>query len=341
MALNLSPHYEEQLLQFKNNTLERLIRQDLGSAGFVSIKEKLQIMVSMLNELLLILTNNADIPDLYWDSLFYYIQEFNGHANNLNIFSTEDVNNSIIKRNYIGEVEELYNYMLTGMPNSKSYTSMPFITLYTVLKQLHYDKAASQILNVQNDRDEFLRIKSETQALLISLQEKAKEVSLHDYAEVFSKQAKLHSNWGWNLGAGQTWLFVTMFFIGLFCYFVYNIDSLFPIEIEKVNATVITIEYITRVLIVSFQIYIITFCAKQFNIQQHLATVNKHRENTLNSYKLFIDSLGDTDSEIKPALMMEVAKAIYDSGQTGYLGSNDKSEGSPSLIEMTKYVSSK
>jgi hypothetical protein len=36
--------------------------------------------------------------------------------------------------------------------------------------------------------------------------------------------------------------------------------------------------------------------------------------------------------------MMEVAKAIYEAGHSGYISTKDGSDSAPSIIEMTRFV---
>jgi hypothetical protein len=329
----------QQLTKFRSRPVEKLIREDLGTAGFATIEDDLEVIFSKFNELITIYETYDKLPPIYAEGLFYYLEEFNEIAFKLINYNVEE-HRGEQKQRIISEIKKFRKYLEIGIPDGASHNHMPFITLSLVMQQFKFIGFTGQIDELTKAKKNYKSLEESSAALLSSLQEKAKAISLHDYATVFSKQSKMHSNWGWKPGASQAWLFVTLGFIGLFVLFIYKVDTFYPIKVNGVSATVITIQYITRALIISFQIYIISFCAKQFNIQQHLATVNKHRENTLNSYKLFIDSLGDTDTAIKPALMMEVAKAIYDSGQTGYLGSNDKSDNSTSMIEMTKYISS-
>lgn len=333
MALRLSDDNKQQLEFFSNRPVEKLVRKDLGIAGFETIQLALTRIVTEFRELLSIAETYDDVPIQMEDALLYYIGEFNQLSSRIINFSVDDQGSVGEKQRIISDIKAFYDYLLTGMSRGVNYAKMPYSTLYLRLKQHSLREFKSQISQINEERTQLEGLRHQTNTLLKSLQDKAKEVSLHDYAQVFSRQARIHSS------RGQKWLITSIIFALIFIGFICFIDRLFPIKTDGVNATVITIEYITRVLIVSFQIYVITFCAKQFNIQQHLATVNKHRENTLNSYKLFIDSLGDADTAIKPALMMEVAKAIYESGQTGYLGANDKSDSSPSMIELTKYIS--
>lgn len=338
MSISLSDYQKQSLLKFNERSVERLTRSDIGTAGFPELESKLTTLKSLINELILLIEVLPDIPSIYVDTLFSYIDTFNANGDNLLDYRPEQVNSSSVKSSYVNSVDNLYSTMLTGYSPNSDNNRMSFVSLYTLLKQRQADSLNSSIGEAERIKQEFSELKIKTESLLTSLQDRGKEVTLHDYSKVFSSQANLHSNWNKSeLGSAQIWLIATIAMIILFITFVCNVDRIYPIDTNQ-NGTIITIEYLTRVLIISFLIYVITFCAKQFNIQQHLSTVNKHRENTLNSYKLFIDSMGESDSEIKQALMMEVAKAIYESGQTGYLTNGDKSDGSPSLIELTKYV---
>jgi len=38
------------------------------------------------------------------------------------------------------------------------------------------------------------------------------------------------------------------------------------------------------------------------------------------------------------AILMEVAKAIYESGQTGYIGVNENHADIPSIVDMSKII---
>ncbi len=70
----------------------------------------------------------------------------------------------------------------------------------------------------------------------------------------------------------------------------------------------------------------------------HLYTLNKHRGNTLSSYKLFIQTMGTEDKETRSLLMRDVSKSIFDAGQTGYISSKDAPETSNIINEVTKII---
>lgn len=163
------------------------------------------------------------------------------------------------------------------------------------------------------------------------LTNQAKEKSTEDYAAIFENLAKK------NRISSMWWLVISMISVTVFCFFIPYENKFIPVDATQ-GATVITLEYIKRLLIISFFIYIITFIVKQYSIKKHLETLNTHRQNTLNSYNLFLKSMGTAEQDVKNSLMVEVARAIYDSGQTGYINSKEDSNNNSSITEITKFI---
>ncbi|WP_461452964.1 hypothetical protein [Mucilaginibacter sp.] len=179
--------------------------------------------------------------------------------------------------------------------------------------------------------EELEKAQKQYQDLIELLTNKAKEITTEDYAEIFKSEAD-H-----NKVNSYIWLSIAIISFILFLLFLKNEDYLLAIDPNK-SSTVITIEYLKRLLVVSFLIYVITFIIKQYSIKKHLQTINTHRQNTLNSYNLFLKSMGTADQDIRNSLMVEVARAIYESGQTGYINSKDDNTNSSSILEVTKFI---
>jgi hypothetical protein len=83
---------------------------------------------------------------------------------------------------------------------------------------------------------------------------------------------------------------------------------------------------------ISITIFFISFCFKQYSVNRHLSTINKHRANAFGSYKLF-EALAKDGPE-KNVLLHQLAKAIYEQTSTGFI--NDKGGINPSVLEITK-----
>ncbi len=175
------------------------------------------------------------------------------------------------------------------------------------------------------------------------LEDKAAKSVVSNYANIFLTQETIHkknaSNW---LKTAILFTILTLLFLTFsFKYDWFNTTQLVTItDGNKVDSRFIynIPNLITKVFIISILIYIITFLFKQFAINKNLQTLNNYKKNALNSFTLFTESIGDKDSSSKNALMLQVAKAIYENTATGYLSSKVQESPSSGILEITKLV---
>ncbi len=73
---------------------------------------------------------------------------------------------------------------------------------------------------------------------------------------------------------------------------------------------------------ISFNVYLLTFCLKQFQIQMHNYTINKHKANSLSSATFLLDAIGKylegKDEPTKKEIIMKATEAIFSHQKTGY-----------------------
>jgi hypothetical protein len=94
---------------------------------------------------------------------------------------------------------------------------------------------------------------------------------------------------------------------------------------------------VTKILIIAVIIFLMSFSFKQYSVNRHLQTLNTQRQKALNSYKLFTESISKDDTNSHNALMIQVAKAIYEPQSTGFL--NEKGQQINSgIVELTKII---
>jgi hypothetical protein len=319
-----------------------LVRLELGIKGFKEVESIFSEIKGMIDEVIAI----AEVSNVIsWDlfSQFNrYIGEYNNLAGAVMQYNLDNDNNFSQRNNIIKSVREWRTALFNGFDVNKN--SNNFLLLYNTIKMYG-------LQSLQNDKTEIDRLKKTAEQLnyeaveiLNSIKNTASRETVENYAIIFQNQASNHSQleislkpFKFRLGNAQIWLMLAFVLIFGFIRFIFKIQDILPIDFTSDNSKII-LELITRLVVVSFCIYLITFSLKQYNVQKHLYTLNKHRQNTLDSYKLFIDSLDQNDGTVRNALMMEVAKAIYEAGQTGYISQKDGADGSSSIIEMTRLV---
>ncbi|AWL09713.1 hypothetical protein HME7025_01862 [Aquirufa nivalisilvae] len=345
----MSNYYNESepIREFYAFEVNDLLRAELGVKSFTEIKDPLNEINLLIKEMIKYSELNDHIPQGIKEQVITIVTQYNDFSNLLKSYNFDlDAQNSFRKRtSLINNIKEWHKNIYSGKDSSTQ--GAYFLLVYNTIKTYN-------LSSFQNDKNEIEIIKQElisttkkAEDLFVQLQSKATEETVQDYALIFQLQARQHSYWSFSIspfilkfGNAQTWLVISILVLSTFVWFAINLNSIIPIDLNKAPS-VVTLELLSRLLIVSVSVYMISFCFKQYNVQNHLATLNKHRQNTLNSFKLFISSIDQSDSTTRNALMIEVAKAIYENGNSGYISSKDGGDSSPSIIEMTRIVGQK
>ena len=204
-----------------------------------------------------------------------------------------------------------------------------------------FEKEDNAALNLQTD-DLIQKLNEQNQKageLIKNLETRAGEIVVTDYAKIFETQEINHKT------AANWWLgFAIPVTIGSIICLVLSIrNDWFQInnQIFENNILISKINYanlVTKILVVSLVLFLISFFYRQYGVNKNLQTINNHRKNALNSYKLFVESIGTEDVASRNALMLQVAKAIYENSSTGYISTKSE-DSSSSVIELTKFVS--
>jgi len=80
------------------------------------------------------------------------------------------------------------------------------------------------------------------------------------------------------------------------------------------------------------------WCGKQYRALKHLGTLNRHRALSLRTLKAF--SAAASDDQTKNAVLLEATRAVFSSGNTGYLDGASSSDDSPmKIVEIVKSIS--
>ncbi|AXG74219.1 hypothetical protein DVK85_08185 [Flavobacterium arcticum] len=80
-----------------------------------------------------------------------------------------------------------------------------------------------------------------------------------------------------------------------------------------------------RILIISLNIYLITFCVKNYNASMHNKTINELRQNSFASALHFYNT---TTGDKKDEILLKAADSIFSHRATGYQGKNSEPQNS-------------
>ncbi|WP_430817874.1 hypothetical protein [Carboxylicivirga sp. RSCT41] len=189
--------------------------------------------------------------------------------------------------------------------------------------------------NYSKINQEMLEAASKYKTLVEEAAKLGNKQNISYYAKIYEDEAKSsrYLSWFW-LSVGI--VLSISFVYGLYCM---SIKEVLPTEVIE-NGKVIykTSNLLAKTLGYAIVIFVISFCFKQYSVARHNYSINRHRANSLNSYKLYTDSLDEeVPNEIRSELLGYVSKAIYDHQPTGYISEKGQNVNS-GIFELTKNI---
>jgi hypothetical protein len=82
----------------------------------------------------------------------------------------------------------------------------------------------------------------------------------------------------------------------------------------------------------------LAFSGRQFVASRHNETVNRHRQNALQTFETFVQGAGDP--ETKDAVLMEATRSIFASQPTGFLRNEGERDSPSTAIEVVRKITS-
>lgn len=89
-----------------------------------------------------------------------------------------------------------------------------------------------------------------------------------------------------------------------------------------------------KLLVLSFALFVFYQVIKNYNANKHLGALNKHRANSLQTFQAFVQAT--EDPQVRDAVLIQAARAIFDSGPTGFVSSG--APPSPSVVETFPFL---
>jgi hypothetical protein len=332
---------QDQFAAYSSIDFQSLRRIELGPRSFDSIHNLLLDLKSLYDQIIEIALRIPDLPaginssvvnniNTFIANIVKPIQEYDYAKDERNQFNNH---NEITRR-----VRELHNRVFSEQQHN-------LLLLFSTARSYDIAGASRVISQVEQARKSLDDLGKQQQSVLNSLRTKAGEQTIQDYARIFGDQANKHSSFSLKLkpqpklviGAAYFWIATAIVVLCLGVANIHYIDDWFPLNSS--NSYVLIGALIKRVALISLWLFLVAFGFRQFSVNKHLATLNRHRQNALNSFRLFIETIGPQDATARAQLMLQVAKAIYEQGPTGYLSHKLTDQKEPSILELTRLVS--
>ncbi|HNF16305.1 MAG TPA: hypothetical protein PK453_21770 [Leptospiraceae bacterium] len=282
-----------------------------------------------------------DIPDEIVSIInnLYNITQFQSILNQILPYDYErdNQNNFTGSKTIKSEIERVYNLFISPFNKLSNGQDLPVPLLFVGVISLIKSYKVKNISEIEILKNEIKEKIAEINQLDEQIKFTAQQVITQKYAEVFEVQAKKHtySVWMW-LGLGAVFIFGGLCYLLTSNYTDLLIDKDLLYSWDNINYVSLT----NRLLFLIFWFGFIKFSFRQYSIHSHLYVINKHRQNVMNSFKLLHDSLIDSnsekDKELQKILALEVARVIFDVGQTGFIQSPEIEVQPPGIVEILK-----
>mgnify|MGYP003751844133 CR=1 FL=1 len=297
--------------------------------------QKLSDLKFFIDEMLRIIYSNNQIPKILVDNTNAYAKNFLS----LVVGLSEDIKGQAYevankKEQAVKKIDDWYLSCIERSNDNPQ--SIGFYDTFNTLKNLDKGNYEDELIEIETIKKRILSEKESIDNILRELQKKTSNETMSDYAQIFKTESNEHDS------NSRKWLVFGISLIVLFLVVLLFTDFYNKFNTEEILSDGKTIKYnvsnlLIKLLIFAVQIFLISFSFKQYSINKHLKTINKHRQNGLNSFKLFVESINKEDYETRNSLMLQLAKAIYEQTSTGYI--SDKNQGINSgIVEITKMI---
>ena len=283
---------------------------------FVSVNDAVTTIIEVARQL----KANDSVLDMFPDENFNNIRscwnQFLIKLRSIKSFSAPSFANPSEQRNQI----------IVDIKNNYSWLFNNFLSPYYVLS-MKKDSMAKQIdeevLKIKKKVDEILGIEEQAKKSLVAIQTATGNVGAAEFSKKFDEQAKTH------VSLAVFWLLASIGFgFEIFDYLSKLFNELQVLLSQmvvknngEISLPVLLQLMISKVLLLSFFSVAFYQVVKNFNANMHLYTLNKHRSNCLNTFQTFFQS--SLEPKIKDVILLQATKAVFDSGDTGFITTKD------------------
>jgi hypothetical protein len=234
------------------------------------------------------------------------IEEFSKSVESIRDFSPQRLTNPQQERdNRASQVRRVYGelYMKLFLP----------LRVHDIERQLQVG-AGGLAAEAERLVSELQERRAEANQVLEAMQTAAGQAGLARFATVFAEEASRRAK------AADRWLAAALFSglaLGLFLW--WSLDQFSQAFRETVDSTQALQLLVAKLVLLSFVSFGFYQVIKNYNANRHLEALNKHRANTLQAFQVFVE--GSSDPQVRDAVLIHAARAIFEAGQTGYVSS--------------------
>ncbi|MHB1163122.1 MAG: hypothetical protein ACYCZZ_01140 [Minisyncoccota bacterium] len=320
---------KNKIEEYKKLNWSKLLRKDLGEYSLEEAKPSLDRLKKILDEIIGY-SGLASLPQDYQNRLGNQIQSLISFANEI----VSNFQNTIERPTWIQRIK-----------NQEQQVWNDLIVVYEYLRvvdpaqnsqlEIYLDSAKEKI----SELDEKLKTTGE---LLTGAQKEATQAEVFKYGSYFSTEATQNNKVAMRNRYYMFGSIVGTLFLGVLFLTAPNTAP------SQVNNLTDFIAYIVRqnllldILVVSLGGYLVGHFSRTYYAEKNLYTLNKQRQNALDSHRQILKSVqatnSENDKEISNAILLELTKAIFEGQDTGYLKNSSDGSGPTQIVDVSRFL---
>lgn len=322
----MAESYPDKIDELIRITEDDLIQEQVGKGekNFMEVIPHLEDVHRYLLKCVEVVESSAKIPGLLISQYFRAVDGYLNRIKNIREYNPLEDGSKNFKR-YTEILEEIKQYHNLVFTNKDSENLLTYCNSILVYSKIDLPETEKKIGRLYKQLESNLEASNE---IVKAQRESSGDTLISQYSNIYFEQSKKHNT------SALTYLAVGIFLSVVLISTIFTFHYILPLFIDG-NPQYVNIS--TKVLFISYIIYLINFSFRQFSINKHLSVLNKTRQNALKSYKVFIESFDKEDKDVRNSMVIEVARSIFEQGFTGYVSSKSDSAKAGSIIDVVKY----
>jgi hypothetical protein len=309
-------------------SLLELLREELGSElSFISGTKMIEGYINLFKNI-----SNCDfdeIPMRQIDIITTLGSQAVAILNEMRDFSLQKYQNNPIgvRDQILKNIEEYYSSALGDLANISDYFK-PKESFEKYQEEAKNALEQIRILKAELSSTKDI-INQELAEILDTARQTVSEIGVASHAIHFKNEATE------NLNESKNWLIALIITVlltigwGIACFFIH------PDTKDSVDVIQFTV---AKLIIISGLYFALSMITKNYKAHRHNYIVNKHKQNSLNSFEAFVKGAGE-DLQTKNAVLISATQSIFSAQPSGY--STQDTDNEPSkIIEILKTTSS-
>ncbi|MFZ5906349.1 MAG: hypothetical protein ACOYVJ_02925 [Nitrospirota bacterium] len=313
----------EQFLQFDKEKL--IARPEWGTITLEDVRSDIDRIYSIINYLKVLPVELLTINAI--SSITNEIQQVNGLFDTINKFSIESGSPAQQRDQFISQIQNRADSLYAAASPWIPFLAYQKGDVARNVESLTASVKEAEIL-VKEAKTNIDQKGKEIDDIIIKAREASASAGAAVFTQDFKKEASELKE------TAQIWLKVTAF-LGVIT--VFAAAFLWYFTEAGLDQGQIWQKITTKIVVLGILVTATIWCGKIYRALMHQSAIYQHRALSIQTLQAF--SSAAKDVQIKDAVVLEAAKAVFSSTSTGYIDSSkDGSEGNIKILEIAKNV---